>query len=140
MKKNKKNIIFLILMLLAFGNLNAKTIWFKDLTDNNFNKYYNSLTNSLKESKYGQYLKFVTDNKQMSEKPGDIVLELSGLYFDLSGGAIWTYTVIMCTVGDDMGWHYRDSYNGGGSWQYTIEQANDTKTRIIKFLDKNFVN
>ena len=135
----KKSILLaVIVFLLTSSSLFAKTIWFKDLTDNNFNSFYNSLTTSLKESKYGNSFIFVNENKQISAKPGDIVLELNGLYYDLAGGGIWTYTVVMCTVSNDYAWNYKDLYNGGGSWQYIIEQANDAKTTIIKFLDKYF--
>lgn len=71
----------------------------------------------------------------------DVLVNVIVIYKDnlpVACGAIWTYTLVICTIGDDYGWHYRDMYYGGGSWQYTIEQANNTKSRIIKFLDNNF--
>lgn len=134
----KKYLLILIVLLIQLSDLSAKTIWFKDLTDDRFTKFYNSLKTSLDESRYGKNMHYVNNNIQMSVKPGDIVLELSGLYSDLSGGGIWCHTIVMCVVGEDKEWHYRNSFSAQYSWQFIIEQANDSKTRIINFLDKYF--
>jgi hypothetical protein len=133
-----KQAILIVLMFLFAMSLNAKTIWIKDLTDDRFSKFYNQYWDGLKYTKYGNYCKYVTSNKDINEQIGDVVIEISGIYIELTGGDIQVYNLIMCKISSNYSWNYIDNYLASCSWQYISDQAIRAKNSTLDFLKNNF--
>jgi hypothetical protein len=137
----KKTIIIVILMIIVcVTNSHAKTIWFKDLTDKTFTTWYNMIFDDLKKNKYYKYFKFVNDNKQIKDKPGDLVVEINGMNLMLANGILTgkTYMVIQCQVNNDLTWDYKSSFQGTMNTGFESESAKTVRGKILEFIEKFF--
>ena len=133
-------LFFCAVLLFTISNLNAKTIWIVDLTNNHSSMvtFYNTLIEDLKLTKYKQHITIVTDKKQIKEQVGDIAIELSGQGFSTNTGNLTYTTWIGCTIDKCKEWAYKERRTVVFSDDNTYQQARLFRNDIVEFLDNNF--
>lgn len=133
-------ILISFFLLLSVNVLCAKTIWIKDLTNNHSSMvtFYNVLKEDLNLTNYKQFIRYVTDNKDISAKEGDIVISLCGQGTSSNTGNVTYFYYIGCTVDEKKNWIYHANFGSMFSDDHIHEWARDTRNSIIKFLNDYF--
>lgn len=137
----KKSILLaVIVLLLTSSSLFAKTIWIKDETNNHPSMvtFYNALIEDLKLTQYKQNIKTVTNNDQIKQEKGDIIISLSGNGSSTNTGNITWFYWIGCKVDNCNSWAYIRDGGAIFSDDYIYKRSRDTRIEIVKFLDENF--
>ncbi len=133
-------LVCLTVLLLAISNLNAKTIWVLDLTNNHNSMvtFYNALIEDLMLTQYKQNIKTVSDKTQIKELKGDIILELNGNGLSTDNGNVTYFYWVGCSVDNCDNWAYR---SGGGcvfSDNNIYKYSREIRMDIVDFLDTWF--
>ena len=137
----KKSILLaVIVLLLTSSSLFAKTIWFKDETNDHPSMvtFYNALIEDLKLTQYKEYIKTVTNNDQIKQQKGDIIISLSGNGVSTKAGNISWYTWVGCIVDDCNFWAYTAGGDGLFSDEYIYQKSREIRIKMVKFIDNNF--
>jgi hypothetical protein len=135
----KKLLLIFAVSLMAFGSLNAKTIWILDETDTHFSEFYNAFWENLKDTKFAPYVKYISRGEtKIDLKPGDAVIQLGGLYLETTGEAVWTYNILMCLIDNSFNWNYRKLYMDAGTLVTQKEKASKAAEDVLAFLEKDF--
>lgn len=136
----KSLLISIIALLFAISNLNAKTIWILDKTNNHSSMitFYNALIEDLKLTKYNEYIKTVTDIKQINEQIGDAILSLNGEGYTSNTGNITQFFWIGCIVDQCNNWAYRTGRSWIFSDEYIYKNSREARIDIVEFLDEWF--
>ncbi|OGU58826.1 MAG: hypothetical protein A2X64_09455 [Ignavibacteria bacterium GWF2_33_9] len=135
----KKILLILLFVIFSISNLSAKTVWIFDETDSHFSEFYNAIWDNLKDTEYGPYCKYVPKGEAKDKiKPGDAVLQLSGLYLETTGEPIFTYNVLMLMIDNAFNWNYRSFYMDAGTYVTQKDKASRAAEDILIFLRKDF--
>jgi len=129
-----------MVLIFAISNINAKTIWIVDLTNNHQNmvKMVNGIIDDLKLSSYKNYLKYIDNYNKLSRTPGDIIIEFNGLSLETNTGNISYFFVIFCKVQENYCMDYKANDHSIFSPEYLFERARIMRNNIITNLDKYF--
>lgn len=130
----------LALILLPLSNLNARTIWIQDNTNNHssMTTFYNTLIEDLKLTQYKQYIKIVSDNKQIKEQFGDILIEINGLGLSSNTGNITYVYFVGCIMDQCNNWVYIRTAGRIFSDNHIYESSREIRIAIVNFLDEWF--
>ena len=137
----KKSILLgIIVLLLTSSSLFAKTIWIKDGTIDHPSMvtFYNALIEDLKLTQYKEYITTVTNNDQIKEQTGDIIITLAGNGSSSNTGNITFFVWIGCKVDNCNSWAYIRNNGAIFTDNNIYKRSRDTRIQIVKFLDENF--
>lgn len=137
----KKSILLaVIVLLLTSSSLFAKTIWIQDGTNDHPSMvtFYNALIEDLKLTQYKEYIKTVTNNDQIKQQKGDIIISLGGNGSSTSTGNITWFFWTGCKVDNCDSWAYKQDGGAMFSDDSIFERSRFIRINIVKFLDDNF--
>ena len=137
----KKSILLaVIVLLLTSSSLFAKTIWIQDGTNDHpsMATFYNALIEDLKLTQYKKYITTVTNNDQIKQQKGDIIISLGGNGSSTNTGNITWFFWTGCKVDNCDSWALIQSGGAIFTDDYIYKRSRDTRIEIVEFLDENF--
>lgn len=133
-------IVMVVLFITSVSNLNAKTIWIKNMTNNHssMETFCNTIIEDLKLTRYKQNIKIVSDDSQIKEQKDDILIIFRGLGTTTNTGNILYFYYIICTDNSYGKWVYSCDGNTACTDDRIYERARIIRNELIEYLDKWF--